>query len=238
VAELAELLDADGEGYVAAVEHARAALRDPERTPSAAVLRDLRTERATFFEYALKLARSHREYFLGLELGAEQGRRLADLAVESLAEAEALERAPAPLSRLSARFISRMSNESVPESGVPLTARTRPGRDTVGPDRPDIRNEGDVLPGAPPRFRRRACRRAFRAVGRSRAAAVADLRHNGGRTEQFLIRLPADRIDAAGAKAAGLRAAAPPGASALPPQLTAEPLLVETFPRFATRPAA
>ena len=96
VAELAELLDADGEGYVAAVEHARAALRDPERTPSAALLRDLKTERATFFEYALKLARSHREYFLGLELGAEQGRRLADLAVESLAEAEALERAPAP----------------------------------------------------------------------------------------------------------------------------------------------
>jgi hypothetical protein len=52
---------------------------------------------------------------------------------------------------------------------------------------------------------------------------------NGGRAEQFLIRLPADRIDAAGAKAAGLRAAAPRGASALPPQLTAEPLLVEHF---------
>lgn len=51
---------------------------------------------------------------------------------------------------------------------------------------------------------------------------------NGGRAEQFLIRLPADRIDAAGAKAAGLRAAAPTGAS-LPPQLTAEPLLVEHF---------
>ncbi len=31
-----------------------------------------------------------------LELGAEQAQRLADLAVESLAEAEALERAPAP----------------------------------------------------------------------------------------------------------------------------------------------
>jgi len=31
---------------------------------------------------------------------------------------------------------------------------------------------------------------------------------NGGRAEQFVIRLPADRIDAAGAKAVGLRAAA------------------------------
>ena len=96
VAGFAELLDADGEGYVAAVEHAREALRDSDRTPSAGVLRDLKADHATFFEYALGLARSHREYFLGLELGAEQGRRLADLAVESLAEAEALERAPAP----------------------------------------------------------------------------------------------------------------------------------------------
>jgi len=52
---------------------------------------------------------------------------------------------------------------------------------------------------------------------------------NGGRAEQFLIRLPADRIDVAGAKEAGLRGASATGASALPPQLTAEPLLVEHF---------
>src|SRR5215831_18422136 len=50
---------------------------------------------------------------------------------------------------------------------------------------------------------------------------------NGGRAEQFVIRLPADRIEVAGAKAAGLRATS--GTSALPPQLTAEPLLVEQF---------
>ena len=52
---------------------------------------------------------------------------------------------------------------------------------------------------------------------------------NGGRAEQFLIRLPADRIDVAGAKNAGLRGAATTGASALPAQLTTEPLLVEHF---------
>ena len=92
---LAELLDADGEGYVFAIEHAREALRDPDLTPSAGVLRDLKAARATFFEYALGLAHSHREYFLALQLGAEQARRLADAAVESLAEAEALEHAPA-----------------------------------------------------------------------------------------------------------------------------------------------
>ena len=52
---------------------------------------------------------------------------------------------------------------------------------------------------------------------------------NGGRAEQFVIRLPADRIDVAGAKTSGVRAAATAGASALPPQLAAEPLLVEHF---------
>jgi hypothetical protein len=52
---------------------------------------------------------------------------------------------------------------------------------------------------------------------------------NGGRAEQFLIRLPADRIEVVGAKTAGLRAAAPLASGTLPPQLTAEPLLVEHF---------
>ena len=96
VAEIAAILDADGEGYVDAVELAQAALREPERTPSAALLRDLKAEHATFFEYALALAHGHREYFLGLGLGAEQERRLEDLAAESLAEVAVLERVPSP----------------------------------------------------------------------------------------------------------------------------------------------
>jgi len=94
VAEVAQILDFDGEGYVAAVDLARAALREPERTPSAALLRDLNTERATFFEYALRLARDHRDYFLRLGIGPERERWLEDLGAESLAEATALERAP------------------------------------------------------------------------------------------------------------------------------------------------
>jgi len=49
---------------------------------------------------------------------------------------------------------------------------------------------------------------------------------NGGRAEQFLIRLPADRIDVASAKTSGLRAAPGAGTSTL---ATTEPLLVEHF---------
>jgi hypothetical protein len=52
---------------------------------------------------------------------------------------------------------------------------------------------------------------------------------NGGRAEQFLIRLPADRIAAAGASAAGIRAATANGGPSLPPGLLAQPLLVEHF---------
>jgi hypothetical protein len=50
---------------------------------------------------------------------------------------------------------------------------------------------------------------------------------NGGRAEQFLIRLPADRIAATDGEAGGVRGAG--GAMLLPAQFLAEPLLVEHF---------
>ena len=52
---------------------------------------------------------------------------------------------------------------------------------------------------------------------------------NGGRSEQFIIRLPTDRIAATGASSAGIRAATGGGDASLPPSLTAQPLLVEHF---------
>jgi glutamate--cysteine ligase len=91
IAAVAQLLDADGEGYVAASEVAYEALRDPDRTPSAGLLRDLARERASFFDYSLALARSHAEYFRALALAPEKERWLAAAVMRSLAEAEALE---------------------------------------------------------------------------------------------------------------------------------------------------
>jgi hypothetical protein len=52
---------------------------------------------------------------------------------------------------------------------------------------------------------------------------------NGGRAEQFLIRLPADRISGTDSEAGGLRANGAAGAMLLPAQFVAEPLLVEHF---------
>jgi hypothetical protein len=52
---------------------------------------------------------------------------------------------------------------------------------------------------------------------------------NGGRSEQFLIRLPADRLAATDAVAGGLRATADAGVMAVPVKLAGEALLVEHF---------
>ena len=52
---------------------------------------------------------------------------------------------------------------------------------------------------------------------------------NGGRSEQFLIRLPADRIAATDGSAGGLRAIGTEGAMVLPAKFVTEPVLVEHF---------
>ena len=90
IREIAELLDDESQGYVAAVDAAAEALRDPERTPSAALLAALRTEQASFFEYTLGLARSHAAYFRDFALDPEREQALAETARRSLEEAEAL----------------------------------------------------------------------------------------------------------------------------------------------------
>jgi glutamate--cysteine ligase len=90
VRAVAELLDADGEGYVAAVDAAAEALREPERTPSAALLAALAAEQASFAEYTLALAKSHAGYFRDFALTTERERTLEDVARRSLAEADAL----------------------------------------------------------------------------------------------------------------------------------------------------
>jgi glutamate--cysteine ligase len=87
---VAELLDADAEGYVAAIDAAAEALRDPERTPSAALLAALRSEQASFFEYTLSLARTHAAYFRDFALGAAREAALAETARRSLDDAAAL----------------------------------------------------------------------------------------------------------------------------------------------------
>jgi hypothetical protein len=66
-------------------------------------------------------------------------------------------------------------------------------------------------------------------VDHARLPSQTEVVASGGRAEQFLIRLPVDRIAATGASASPLRAVPATAAVALPVELTAEPLLVEHF---------
>jgi len=66
-------------------------------------------------------------------------------------------------------------------------------------------------------------------VGPPRLPSYTSVVANGGRAEEFVIRLPADRISAHGGEAAGLRGGAFPQDTALPEAFAAAPLLVEQF---------
>lgn len=94
MAPVASVLDADAEGYEAALAAARDALENPDATPSAELLADLARRSVGFFEWGLALARRHREYFLAMPLDESRERHYERLAEQSLAEAEALALAP------------------------------------------------------------------------------------------------------------------------------------------------
>jgi hypothetical protein len=66
-------------------------------------------------------------------------------------------------------------------------------------------------------------------IGHARLPSHTTVVANGGRSEQFLIHLPADRIAASDGETAGLRAATEAGAMPLPAKLASEPVLIEHF---------
>jgi len=83
IGAVAQVLDRDDEGYVAAVQRERSALEDPDQTPAAKLLQDLKQEQASFFDYALALARSHQEYFAALPVDSDKERWFAEVARQS-----------------------------------------------------------------------------------------------------------------------------------------------------------
>lgn len=93
---ICELLDHGdaGRGYSAALRAQREKLDDVERTPSARLLREMRTQGESFHDMALRVSRTHRDYLR--ELPPPNEGRLAEFGSEvdeSLAQQEALESA-------------------------------------------------------------------------------------------------------------------------------------------------
>jgi glutamate--cysteine ligase len=87
VAAVAELVDRhEGDGsYREAVALAASQLADPDGLPSARLLQELRDSKSSFFEFALDLARRHRQYFASLApMPPERARQLQTEAAESL----------------------------------------------------------------------------------------------------------------------------------------------------------
>lgn len=92
VAAVAAVLDAHGDSYVEAVDAQRALVADPDSTPSARVLREMRDSGTGFFRFAMAQAERHRDYFGSLvELEPDRLDIYATEAVESLARQREIE---------------------------------------------------------------------------------------------------------------------------------------------------
>ncbi len=83
---ISELLDRgeSGQPYAAALAEQREILADPDRTPSARILAEMRTSGENFFRYARRWSERHRDYFAARPLDAEKTRFFTEAAQHSL----------------------------------------------------------------------------------------------------------------------------------------------------------
>lgn len=72
--------------YEAALEIQIEAMKDPDRTPAARMLAEMRRERESFFEFALRLSRTHQQRIKQLELPEERKLYFSEAARQSLAQ--------------------------------------------------------------------------------------------------------------------------------------------------------
>ena len=91
-----EILDAGDPArrYSNVLEGQREALRDPDRTPSARMLAEMRANGEGFYHFARRMSQQHGEYFAALGLAPKRERELVALAETSLAEQVVLEDEP------------------------------------------------------------------------------------------------------------------------------------------------
>lgn len=93
---VAERIDAEvtGNSYVAAVDEMRELVANPEATPSALVIEELRRQDCGYFELAMQMAKHHRDYFASIAaLSSERRAAMTAEVTESLARQKAIEAA-------------------------------------------------------------------------------------------------------------------------------------------------
>lgn len=92
VAEILDRCEPDRR-YSAALAAQREVAADPERTPSARVLREMSENEESFFEFAMRKSQEHRDAYLAEALPADRERFFREAAERSLAEQRAIEAA-------------------------------------------------------------------------------------------------------------------------------------------------
>lgn len=93
MAPIAELLDAQSESndYSRVLAEQRKAINEPDRTPSARILAEMRAHGESFFEFGLRMSEQHRDYFRDRALSPELLAQFRDTARQSLDEQAKIE---------------------------------------------------------------------------------------------------------------------------------------------------
>jgi glutamate--cysteine ligase len=90
----AEILDGQGGGpRTASLVEQREKVHDPERTPSARMLAEMRSNGEGFYHFARRLSEQHRDHFRGIRLGAARKVEFERLAADSLQHQREIEEA-------------------------------------------------------------------------------------------------------------------------------------------------
>ena len=76
-----------------ALQHQRAKLTDPDRTPSARMLSEMDQQGEEFYHFAMRMSRQHQKWFTDRPLDEEKRLQFEKLARESIAKQQAIEAA-------------------------------------------------------------------------------------------------------------------------------------------------
>lgn len=92
---MCELLDRSSKGnpYCGALEAQRNKVKDPELTPSARMLNEMRDRGEGFYHFAKRMSEIHRHFFNNLPLSETSERYFSELAAKSLEDQQAWEAA-------------------------------------------------------------------------------------------------------------------------------------------------
>jgi glutamate--cysteine ligase len=95
LAAICDLLDGDepGGSYALSLAEQRETLADPERTPSARILTEMRASGENFFRCTRRLSEQHRAYFQAVPLASERRLFFTEAAAQSWQKQRVIEAA-------------------------------------------------------------------------------------------------------------------------------------------------